>query len=266
MMGFSLTFNGYNLAAYGLTVAQHPMPLLADIRLDYQDYGDRDGGVVQGASLKPRYMNVEGVVLAHTRRDLQDNMDDIKAVLDPRNGSKLMSLDSWPDRGWYGVLNGPINAQPLGGSGLRVQLNFALVDGVAVSLTETTQTVSVDETPEGFNCTAAGVVAGNEVTRPVWLVTNTAAGTITSVVLANTTRSETMTWTGSLAQNNILRIDSDRLHVEKSTDGGTTYTNNLLYTSAASEWPKLTGGVQNACTLTGVTAGSVVVTYRARWI
>jgi hypothetical protein len=148
-------------------------------------------------------------------------------------------------------------------------------DPLEYSVSATTQSVTVDADPEEFEVPAdveiegvptAVLCAGNAVAVPVWTVTNTDAATVGSVTLTNVTRSEALLWTGSLAQNAKLRIDSQRMYVERSTDGGTNWTGVMSGLRLGDPFPGLSPQVQNACTLEGLVAGTLGISYYARWL
>jgi len=267
-MGNSLTYNGYDLSApvYGLVVSRHPWPILADIHLDVQAVGGGDGAVTNGTRLKPKYATLECVVSAADRGALQTQLEAIAAVLDSRGGTRALRVDAWPERRCMARLNGPIIIQPNGWNGASLQLNFIIPSGHMTGFTEVTQSVTIDETPESFNVTASGAVAGTATALPTWTVTNTDAATVTSVALSNTTRDETVTWTGSLVQDALLRFDSERHFIEKSTDGGTTWASAMTGRSSGSVFPQLTAGTQNACTIRGVAGGALNIAYYARYL
>lgn len=109
-------------------------------------------------------------------------------------------------------------------------------------------------------------VQGTMTARPTYTIVNTDASTITTLTLTNTTRSQELTWTGSLAQNDQLRIDTERQHIEKSTDGGSTWSNAMSGLTAGDPFPRLAAGQNNAFTIAGFVAGTINITYNARWL
>ena len=264
-MSDSMTYNSIDLSGstYGLTVIAAPIGLLSGPRLAVSDYGGRHGSAVQGTFRGPKRFTVRGRVRGSSRSDLLTKLAAIADVVDPSGGEKLLILDHYSGLAWYALIDGEISLDDESAQTAIVEFPWIVPSGYSVAPSETVQTVTVDESPEGFNAPASGVVAGNLESAPVWKIRNTSGSTVTSVVLTNTTRTETATWSGVLTNNSYLRIDSDRCHVEKSTDG-TTWTNAMSGFASGSAFPKLTDGVANACVLTGLTAGTVTITYRAR--
>jgi len=240
------------------------MQIMSDIRQQVTPYGGRSGAAVQGTYFEPIRFSLDWYVTATSRATLLTQLDAIMAVMNPANGEKLLTIDAFDGWAWYAVLNGQVMLQPQGNCAVSGQFNFLCADGYRVAASSTSQSVTVDSSPETFNVPAAGVVAGNLATEPVWTIINTDSTTVTSVALVNTTRSETLNWGGNLAQNDRLRIDSERQYVELSTNGGVSWGNAMSGLGASAEFPLLTGGSANACSLTGLVAGSLTIAYRAR--
>lgn len=261
-----MVFDGVDLEQYGLIVTTTPLAVLADVSMETMLFGGRDGANVQARTMKPKYIQCVCQISGTTRDALFTNIDAINAVLDPRNGVKLLTLDCWPGRSHYARLNAPLHASAKGEAAVVVQVQFIVPTGQGCSTLEITQSVAISASPTAFDVPASGSVAGNAYCRPVWVLTNTAAGAATAITLSNAETGDTFDWTGSLAQNEQLRVDAERCHCEKSTDGGTTWTTQMLRVTAGSEWPRLSGGASNACTVTGISTGTLGITYRGVYL
>jgi len=105
---------------------------------------------------------------------------------------------------------------------------------------------------------------GTSWALPVWTIHNT-GGPAIDVTLENVTTEETLRMLGGLASGHYFRIDSDRKHVEKSGDGA-TWMNGMTSKTAGDPFPRLQAGVRNEVLVTGIAAGTLVATWRPRWI
>ncbi len=270
-MGF--TFNSVDLGTYGLTVLHgSDDQALPEGRVDLIETGGEYGGVAQGVTYAPRRWTLECLVKGTTRDEFRGFLDTVMYTLRPTQGDKLyvaqgMSLlTAALRRGRYCRVVGAIDLKVLSGLAARLSVGFVAADPLEYALSATTQNVTVDQSPESFNVAAAAVVAGTAVAVPVWTITNTDAATVGVVTLNNVTRGESLQWTGALAQNAKLRVDSQRCYIERSTDGGTNWTGVMSGLRLGDPFPGLTPGVQNSCTLVGLAAGTLGVSYYARWL
>jgi len=272
--GFSFNSIDVDAATYGYLKVEsfQPHPS-ADPVLDLQPYGGgRDGASSQSARLKPLYFTYACIMRGTSAKNLLECRDALAALLDPRNGVKLLvpdwetSLDSAVNRGYYAQRNGPLLFEPKGAKVVRVNINWVVPDGYAVSAAEQSQTsIAIDESPESITVPASGTVIGNDYAEPVWILTNTDSTALSTFTLANTTTSETFVWTGTMAQDDKVKVDTKRCHCEKSTDGGTTYSTSMPGVGTAQVFPRLQGGAANTVTVTGFVAGTLDITYRGRF-
>lgn len=266
-MSTSLNYNGTSLASYGLTVLDStPLPVWPGARLYRKDVPQRHGGVGAGGKTESRRIQVSCIVEGSSISDLQSKLDTIKRLLNPDNGSKAFYLDAMSDRMWYGQLATRIEAQVIGAVAARLLLVFDCADPLAYATSLTTQTVTVSADPHSFNVPASSTVAGSVEALPVWTVRNTDAASATGVAVENTTRSETISVAYTVPTNAYVRIDTARELVEYSADGTTWTPIMSAIITAPLYWPKLTPGVANACKVHGLTAGTLAISYRARYL
>lgn len=274
-MANSFTYNGEDFGDtdHGVTVIDFQDPLLADPRLDTQPRGGANGVSSRCVTLGPLYLNWVCMLEGSSRSNMMTKLDTVISELDPRNGALLLlpdhynSIDAEVNRGCYARLNGPIIVQPKGDMAVVFNLTWEVPAGRWISATASGQSATaIDANPKTIYepSGAADVVRGTGYARPTYTLVNTHAATLSTLTLTNVTTSEAMTWTGSLAQNNQLRIDTaeDRLHVEKSTDGGTTWSNAMSGVAVTQEFPRLAPGVRNQFTVAGFVTGTLTISYR----
>lgn len=134
----------------------------------------------------------------------------------------------------------------------------------------TVVTINVDANPytAGYlpNHTG-GIVVGNQLAYPVYVIKNTHANTIAANTLKiwNYTNGAYLCIASSLAQNKYLKIDA-ATGISYTSDDGVTYTaaTNVAYGKAP--FLPLTPGVENRLIIIGMTTGVVTVTYVGRYI
>jgi predicted phage tail component-like protein len=263
-MANSFSFDGTDMAgaSYSLTLQREAVPMIAPLDVASYNVPYAYGGYVYGTNVQPLSITCNCVITGTSISNLWTKIDAIKAKL-YTNETKALIFDYLSTRRYLARLTEFGAASFLGTTGAEFTLTFIAPMGIAEATSATTQTVTVDETPESFNVPASSVVAGTAYAHPVW--TYTAAGSVTSLTLANTTTSESVTWAGTLASGHMLRFDAERMIVEKSTDSGTSWTADMSGVNSG-VFPTLQPAVANACTLTGATAGSLGISYRARYL
>lgn len=271
-MANSFSYGGTDLSGstYGLTVtALSTHSAMADPKTAKWALGGADGKRVSAPRLSSMIMNMECIISGTSRTNLMQRMDAVCALLDARNGEKLLivddetTIDAAVNRGYYAILIGPVYLITETATYYKIQLNWEIPSGKAVTAATTTQTVTETAGAISFNMPASGAIVGNDYARPVW--TLTAGGTISAIVLTNSTTSETLHWTGALSATHKLRIDSDRYAIEKSEDGGTTYTSVISGLTVGDPFPRLRCGVANAIVITRTAADALLaasITYR----
>lgn len=258
-MGQSITVGGVDLGGvnYGLTITRDNYNIpLAPRDVDIQPKGAEDGAASQGDTAREMQIRLSGFVEGTTPTDLLQKCDRIRKVL--AGGLQLYVLDyenaSITDadyqRGYYARPIGPVNFPRISPTGCRVQFTLVVPAGRAQGLTSETQNELAINLSSTFNVPSSGTQAGNTPSRNLVATFTNNAGTVTSIVLANTTRSESATWSGTLAAGDMLRFDTERQIVEKSTDSGTTWTNANSGLTAAHTFAQVTDGTADSFTVT----------------
>lgn len=278
MAGSSFSYDSTDTdhANYGYArILNIPEQTLPPPNLDVQNRGSSLGGaVVQGVSFGPRTFSWDVLIRGTSRANLFTCLDNLKTLLNPANGEKLLQADDWTglatavNRACYAVVNGPIQGEPVGSTAMRLTIPWLVRRGLMVTAAAQGQTDStIDSDPKTiYEPTAAdGVVLGNHDAEPVITIKNTSGGTITSLVVANTTTSESLEYTGSLQNNWYFKIDTERMHCEYSTDG-TTYVTAMGSVATDQDFIHLDAGSRNTLTVTGLSAGEITIAYRGLFL
>lgn len=266
-MADSFTYDGTDASTLNVTVERFSgFWIMSDIRLQSQPFGAKNGGASYGDTLGSIFPSMTIAITGTSNTDLQTNVDAVKKLVAGTGGAKALTLDAISNRKWTVRVHGPFQPSVAINNMVRVNLEWRVDLGYSEATSATNQAVTVDEDPESFNVPAAGSVAGTDLSRPIYTITQDGAGGSVVVTLTNTTRTEAIRWTGTLTSTHILRIDANRGHVDLSTDGGTNFSNAMGGKRAGDPFPKLTSDVVNAFTLTGSTTLSLSIDYTARFL
>jgi hypothetical protein len=269
----AFTYGGTDVGSSTYNVSLMGMPSTMGMADAKRAAVDRAGDGVSAfvGGVKNQRLTIECAMTASTAAAVWTQMDALRALLDPRNGVQLLVLDvenatalSGAARGYYALLDGPIYPVYYP-RGCTFQLFFLVPDGVAVAATATTRT-AVDATAAVYEpASAAAVVAGSASAHPVWTVKNT-GDAVTAVTMTNVTTGQVCRWTGALATGAWLRLDADRVVVERSTDSGANWSVVTSGLTAADKPLTLRAGVRNEITVATLTAGTVDISYRAEYL
>jgi len=258
-MGSSVTVGGVDLggASYGLTITRgtgaYPF---APLEVDIQRKGSEDGAASQGDTALEMRIPVAGFVEASTPTALLQQIDAIRKVL--KGGLQFYVFDydnaeitdSDYQRGYYARPVGAVELSRISPTGARLTMTLIVPSGRAQGLTTETQNETAINASATFSLPSSGSAGGNTPSRKLIATFTNNSGTVTSIVLANTTRSESATWTGTLAAGDMLRFDTERQIVEKSTDSGATFTNANAGLNAAHTFALVTDGTADTFTVT----------------
>jgi hypothetical protein len=116
---------------------------------------------------------------------------------------------------------------------------------------------------EDFNSnTLALEVGGTYATDPA--IELTAGGAYTGNVIVTDSLGNILTWNGTLALNDVLKLESDTMRVRKNG------TLSMAGVQAGSKWPRFRGGgLRDSIVVTGIAAANIKAlkaSYRLRWI
>lgn len=276
-MANSMTWDGEDLAAYGLQIEAPTVPVMATIPTQTHAavFGD---SAFTSVNHTTRTVSLGCSVVGTSQEHLRQRMEHITMVLEPLLTDKIFTLDYDPQRRYVGRVSAMSAPDPNNGIGFWGFVFTITIQCLAdkQGLAETNTAVAIATNPDTLSL---GVITGTVSRTPAeFYVRNETGGTLTStaITIANDTTSESIVVTITLEDDRWLRIgnmDSQgRLGstISKSTGTGAdpeaeSYTDfESSYTSG--DWPRLKGGVENSITVTGVATGTLEVTYRPRFI
>ena len=268
--GIDLTGSDYNVTALSATRSSGAP---RDMRTQAIPRGE---GVAWDMGRTPRTISVEVAQWGDTPEQFRQRHDRLMRLLNAAEPKSLRLDWAYPDRYWLVWLANDTPVSAFRQSRFeRFRLEFVAPDPYALSVDEVTAQLSVDSDPFDFDlaggASPAAPVGGSADARPVYVITNDDAESpsqnpITFVALENTTTGDKLTWDGILLEAEQLRIDTDRMLVEFSADGGATWAAAMAELGDAVAFPRVRPGVVNEMRLTGVHDGTLDISYRHRFI
>ena len=265
-------FDGVDLsgADYNLTALSASMSLGSPRNVASQNTPHRPGGTAWLLGDEPRQISVQAALWAGDGEEFRVRQDRLLNTLYAADLKSLRLDWLYPDRYWLVRLQ---NATPVSafrqGLFAQFQLDFLAPDPYAFSLTEFDNTYTIDSDPYEFvlkeDTSPATPVGGSAPARPVYTITNTGSQ-ITGVTIENENTGDALTWSGTLLQDDMIRIDVDRQLIEKSTSGGATWSTVMYALNTGHVFPVLQALAVNEMSITGIDSGTIQVVYRDRYL
>lgn len=250
-------WDNLNLSIFGVTVLTSSWPYLPVPKVDIQEVPFAMARS-QRQSYSPRTFNVKVLIEGDDREDLESNISSLFSLFAEEN-DKALRFDAFrPNNQWFSRYQGGLeDASFVGLSAIEATLTFIAPDpsGSEVDYTNITETIT--SSSHSFTLTTRG----NWYANPLWTIK--ASHGASAITFINSTTTEELVWSGTLAPTEWLRIDSDRFFVEKTSNSGSSWAAQMLYVSG--RFPRLAGGVENQLTIYGVTSGATLeASYRMR--
>lgn len=271
MANATVNFNGILLGGgdYGVTLLYGAdwQPAVKK-RIDVQGvpYG---GGLSQGAFGEVLVIDVPVMVEGVVDVDMQTKIRNIGYVLNqsvettPADKPLFFPNTQIDDIQWQARFQEMTNAFDTTATSASFIWTFVVTQAVPELIALTTQNVAPAGAPHAFTVPAAGVLAGNIKAFPVY--TFMATGAVTGITLVSVTQDVTLEWSGTLANTNVLVIDTDpgNMTIEKSVDAGVTFTSSIS-NMVQLGFPTLNARVSNSMTVLGANNTNLAITYHPR--
>jgi len=267
-MRSTIIYDGEDLssAPFGAELIESNVPGVPTPRVDVLEvpYGI---GVSQGKYYKPLILTARCTVEGTSTADVRAKLDRIAGVMDVDSDRTLIFEQlGYEDRQWLARRAKPGKPKWINAAACEVTWQFVAADPIAESTTLTTESYNPANDAWTFYIpdTAGTVVGGNSMAYPTYTLTSTGVNT-QPLKLKNVTRDDEELWYASnLPNTQLLRITSKLYTIEKSLDGGVTWSSVIGSTNTVSRFPFLDYGVRNEFLLTGCDDTTLVVTYRTR--
>jgi predicted phage tail component-like protein len=245
----SFTFYSIDLADYDLSITNSDAYVFNQA-LAYTQL--KDYGVMGDYKRSARTIKLDIIVQGTNAADVISNLDNIKKTLVTDEDAELI-LDAITTRYWNARLKS-LEGEFKANTAWVGEVEFLCVDPVAYSTTETDSNYNIDADPD----TNIETSTGTGFAYPVFTLTAGEALADATIILENETTLESLTWEGSLEDEDVLEIDSEHFVV---TVNGTESMSDV-----SGKFPRLQSG-DNSITVTGFsTTGTLDITYRDRYV
>lgn len=249
------TFDGVDPGANGAILEHRHLYWLPEMHNRATPVDSRPGSHDFGTMYGERRIDLDFWVSATTRAALETQLGNLAKLFDPTNevagdrGFKRLVFDSLSDR-YYLAKLGSSPMVAISSQTATMTLQMRCADPMAQAVSQTSTTLS------GANVTYTD--AGTTRNQPAIEVTLGATYT-GNIVVTNATTGESLTWTGSVVNGDVLKIDSALYRV---------YKNNTLAMTGlvnGSKFPSSIPGSNNI-TATGGSPTQIKITYRSRYL
>jgi predicted phage tail component-like protein len=255
----SLSFNGVDLAEYGLVIMRHN--ILLTQQADPTQL--QDLARASDSYRLPRELNIEIAVRARPcfpplpitpSESLKIQLDTIRHVFNQRDDCPII-FDKWPDRYWLARFVSFVDIEWL----LALYMGYITLtcnDPAAYGVVERVEDFAINEDPKSI---PVSVAFGNDYISPVWTLTAGEELIDATIKIQNIDTGEEITWVGTIDNGEELTIDVSKWLVELegvAAMGG-----------ASGKFPRLLPSQLNNVLVTGFgSLGSLEVTYRERFL
>lgn len=254
-MPYSMNFNSTDLSSSFLVI-DVKMPLAPAQRINTKQVPYRDGVIVQGSFFEALNFSVVGIVegiaagQVTAQQDAIAKLDALNTLFFADEQPKFLQFDNYmPTKAWKCRVNGEINIEWINNAVAQVTIPFLAPDPFPYAASATTLTNRT------FPLTITDTNTSNQNAKPVL----TLKGASTGMSITNGTTNESLSFANTYS--GWIRIDTERMVVETSSNSGSTWTPSL--TGVSGIFPTIKSNASNSISVSGFT-GTVDVSFRAR--
>ena len=248
-MSHSLSFNAVDLSSYGLYITTSERDII-DRWLQTDLVEERSYGWTP--DYVPREISLNYTVTADSTANLMTALDNIKKAMYYETDKKLI-FSVIPTRYFMAKLIS-FSGRLVGITGYRGEMIFTCADQNAYSTSEDTNNHPINADPKVVVETNDGTVRA----RPVYKLTAGENIGATTVKLENTDTSDEIQWTGTLNNGDYIEVDCENWTVSKN--------GVVSMSSVSGEFPYLDSGDNNMQVTGLATTGTLLITYRDRYL
>jgi phage-related protein len=209
-------FGGTNLSSFGAITLLDDDGDTPDRRGEDIVIPFRNGRVPIAKYYDSRVIMFGLTINTATKTDLQDKLDDLRALLSPRVEQELqVVLDDTSVRTANAVVNKSFKPTHLGPLAVKLTIEFTLADPFFYSDTEVEQIITIDASPKTGTVENPGTVEERNATI-------TLTGPLTNPVITNTTNGVVLTYTGAIAGGEVVVIATNLTGEYTAVKDGTT--------------------------------------------
>ena len=249
---------------YGAYLEKASWAILPALQFEQQAAPGRDGVYGAGSRYGARSFGFNLIISPPPGIAVQTNVDALLALISGAAGDGYVKFDRMPDRIYKGRFLGGVNGEYLGNDAIRLGLTFACADALAYGLDEVTQTITISSDPQTDTIPASGALAGNARTQPQYIIKNTSGGEADIFLKCVGTAQQLDI--DNVPNGTWIKVDASTKRVYSSTDSGSNWTDAMTLIGTNVWFPELVGGAVNSLTTDGLSGGTVIVTYRGRYL
>ncbi len=250
-MSHSLTYNGTDLSTYGLIVLVYS-PIFG-MNMDADLIQLPDHALASKSTRTPKAITLDVIITGADRATLLSYIDSIKGALNEDEACSLV-LDEKSDRYWTARMI-KLEGRFVSPTSFEGQLLFSADDPAAYAVSNTSSDFNINSDPD----TVEEAVGGNTYVYPVYTLTAGENLTDVTIKLENLDTDEELQWTGSLANGEVLVVNTNSWLVTKEG------TANM--SSVTGQFPRLKGDMTNRIKVTAFsTTGTLNIAYRDKYI
>jgi predicted phage tail component-like protein len=249
-----MIYNGTDLSDYDLKARLvSPASFMPSINNSYIEVADKAYDFQ--AFLKPRIIELECYVTGTSESDLIDNLDNISLLLSPLEGVNPLVLDFPDDRYYNAKVNSPIDWNIVHHKLAQATITFICPDPRGYDNDNTSSDHNINSDPD----TVEEAVGGTAYVDPVYTLTAGEALNAVTIKVENTDTEEELQWTGSLANGEVLVINTALFYVTKE--------GSASMSTVTGQFPRLKPGQTNHIKVTAFsTTGTLNITYRETYL
>jgi len=251
-------FDGYDT---NVIVNDVDPELSGPYQVDYHEIAYKNGGIALGKFKNARNIIVTGTIHGNTHENLIENIDSLNNILNVDEPKQLRFDKRWSNRYWNAIPNGHVTINELRNLAVQFEITFLAPDPFAYSLDETEEQYNITDDPDSFIVESPD---GTEIINIGCLVITTAPEDIDHLIIKNDETNTEIEYTGTLKENDMLNVDSEKNIIEKSTDGGSTWI-NVMNDVGKIDWLTVKPNINNTFIVEGANELIVDIKYRGKY-
>lgn len=260
-MAHSFTFNGVDMADYGLTLLRHPHQLLPDLDQTLTKMSLTSRSVATPFSFMPRTFELPCIVRGSTKTERDSFLQSIaKALAEPT--PQQLIFDSDTSLYYNAVLNGGISLEKINATAALLSIRMVAPDPCAYSVSEVTSGPHTLTQPFSVEIAAAGGTASSYPTIEIDLGADT-----TLIEIENETTIQRIAYaTPAFSGMKLLFVCDPSIWTVYAEMPGSEGEWTALMTNVTGKFPEISHLSTNSIQVTGVAAGTMTITYRNRYL
>jgi hypothetical protein len=256
----AFTFNGVDLATYGLDVVQgFRFPVIGAAALQTDGLPAAAKVISYRGESRPVEVAFPCRIKGTSAADLQAKIDSISAALSTPTADAALVFASVSAKAWMGQWDGSMDCEYIGDRAAKVSLAFTcqpyMVDAAA-------STASASGSG-AVSLPAEGAIPGAREVPTTYTVQNTGTDVAAGAFVLSSANG-LIAYSDAVPAGTYVRFRTDTRQAWVSADG-LAWTEVFGKLTGSPNWAPLTGGVQNTVTVTGPATYTISIDYTGRY-